>query len=396
MRNAGWMIGLLLIGQMAAGVDVTIEKQAEGKVSVNLADIRAQGEPGALFVQTLQGNLNRSGWFHVVAAGAGVSVSGTAGRDGSDRFRASGEVAWSGGRFRWDHSGDIGDVRRQAHLLADEMVRRVLGRRGMAASRIAMVGRVNGVTEIYISDADGGSMFRLTQDGTLSLTPKWEPTGKGLFYTGYLRGYPGVYHIDLERNRRRLVAGYPGLNTGAVVSPDGQHIALVLSRTGNPELYVKNLATERLVRLTYTPHAVEASPSWSPDGRQIVYVSDSTGMPQLYVIGVDRREPRRLTFRNRENVSPNWGPDGRIVHATRVGAGYQLAITDSSTGEMTQITDGPATHEEPTWAPNARHIACVQVENYRSRIVILDTMGDPPIPLHTLSGDWMTPNWSVW
>lgn len=400
LANHKKILTVLLLGAVCAkgAVDITIEKTPEGKVPVSMRALRTEGAAGRLFASTLRSNLQRSGWFRLVpeTGYAGVQIGGEAVSDRQDGVRTSVEVTWPGGGLSWRENSAESEIRRQAHLLADKIVEQVIGRPGMAASRIAMIGRIDGITEIYACDADGGSMLRLTRDGSLSLVPRWTPDGKGLYYTGYLRGYPGVYHLDLERNRRRLVAGFPGLNTGATVSPDGRHLALVLSRTGNPELYVMNLASEKLVRLTFTPYAVEASPSWSPDGRKIVYVSNTPGMPHLYIIGADasQRQPRRLTFRNRENVSPDWGPDGRIAFATRVGSGYQIAIINPDGSGMTQLTEGPASYEEPTWAPNGRHIACVKTENYRSSIVIIDTMGDDAVRLHDLPGDWFTPNWS--
>ncbi|NIY17521.1 MAG: biopolymer transporter Tol, partial [Nitrospinaceae bacterium] len=118
-----------------------------------------------------------------------------------------------------------------------------------------------------------------------------------VYYTSLVGGFPDVYRIDLQSRKRTRVARHPGLNTGGVVSPDGRKLALILSRDGNPELYVQQLPAGRLTRLTRTTHAAEASPSWSPDGSQIVYVADTSGSPQLYILSARGGQARRVTFR---------------------------------------------------------------------------------------------------
>ena len=163
---------------------------------------------------------------------------------------------------------------------------------------------------------------------------------------------------------------------------------------GNPELYIVELRSGRLTRLTKTRHAAEASPSWSPDGRLIVFVSDSSGSPQLYVASRSGGKHRRITFRGNENVSPDWGPGGKIVYSSRREGRYQICVVDPSSGETIQLTRDYVDHEDPSWAPDGRHIVYSRTVQYRSSLYILDTMGDPEIPLMSMRGDWYSPAWS--
>ena len=176
-------------------------------------------------------------------------------------------------------------------------------------------------------------------------------------------------------------------------------MALILSISGNPELYVLNLATGNLTRLTKTPQAVESSPTWSPDGNSIAYVSDATRSPQIYVINVGDKTPKRITFKGSENVAPDWGPDGRIAYCTKQG-GYQVAVYDPRSGRSDVITSGDP-HEDPSWAPDGRHIACSEGQQGRRRLVVLDCpapsldiVPDSPLTLFSNPGDWTAPDWS--
>ena len=385
---------LLLSSGICSAAPITIAKiPGAGKEGLTLAGLRGGGTMGQLFLGTLKGDLERSGWFRVEnGAFAAIKVGGNI--DGTDSaVRTSIEVTWPQGRFTWGESsqGRQG-VRQQAHRLSDEIVKRVLGRQGMAATRLVFVGKHDG-SDLYVCDADGYDLARLTQDRVSCLAPYWDPSATCIYYTTFLKGFPCIYRVPAAGGMRQPLAKFAGLNTGGAVSPDRSLMALVLSIAGNPELYVLNLNTRNLTRLTHTAQASEASPSWSPDGESIAYVSDSGGKPQIYTIQARVKTPRRLTFRGSENVAPDWGPDGRIAYCTRQGS-YQIAVLDPETGESQLLTSGPD-HEDPSWAPDARHIACSRAEGRgRASLYLLDTLGDAPVRLLTINGYWVSPDWS--
>ena len=389
----------VLPAMTGAEAQIRITKPAGEKISIHLGGLTADGdEASRLFMQTLQGNLNRSGWFTVTRAGqAEVSVLGSVQRR-RDQLRVEGRVMGGADRRQYmsnsyRHSAD--DARRLAHRMADDIVQAVTGHKGIASTRIVMVGVRDNAKELFISDADGGNFRQLTRDGNISVRPRWGPDGDQLTYTAYLRRFPDVFLVELSTGNRRAVANYSGLNAGGVISPDGQDLAVILSKDGNPELYVKNLRSGRLTRLTHTPRANEGSPSWSPDGREIVYVSDQAGRPQLYIISREGGSPRRITSRGTANVAPDWGPNGLIAFSSRVEGQYRIAIMDPQT-ERVRYLDVPdrADYEDPSWAPNGRHIVCGRREQFRSSIYVLDTMGDPPLRLTREGGDYYSPAWS--
>ena len=146
-------------------------------------------------------------------------------------------------------------------------------------------------------------------------------------------------------------------------------------------------------RLTNTRGVSEGSPSWSPDGQRIVYVSDASGTPQLYVISKNGGQPSRLTLRGSHNASPDWGANGLIAYQSQQGRGFQIAVIDPNTRQERIVTKFDASYEDPSWAPDGRHIAAGRVVNYRSDIYLLDTEGDAPVAL-TADGTWSSPAWT--
>ena len=374
---------------------ITVTKDAMSKPAVSLAEIRADGSPDAQkFLRVLRNDLNRSGWFQVTDnPNAGIRVGGSV--SGAAGISAALHVASPRGSGSWQRAGSSADVRAAAHAASDEIVRIATGRKGMASAPIIFVGKRGGGTDIYCCDADGEGVKKLTADGALCLSPTWLPGASGFLYTTFKRNFGEVFRADIAAGgiRPRPLATFPGLNNGAVASPDGRLAALVLSFTGNVELYVMNLQTRKLHRLTRTPHANEASPDWSPDGKTIAYVSDAGRSPQIHLLspgGVGRR----IVYNLQESVAPDWSSDGRIAFCGKSGGRYGIYVC-GPTGAWTCVSpnDG-ANYEDPSWAPDDRHIVATRTAGGRRSLVVLDSMGDPWVQLLTVDGEWYLADWA--
>ena len=230
-------------------------------------------------------------------------------------------------------------------------------------------------------------MRQVTKDRSIVVGPSWSPDAKNITYTSYKRGYPNVYLTG----RGKPISSHAGLNASGVISPDGKSLAVILSKDGNPELYIKSLRTGSLKRLTRTRKGNEATPSWSPDGNHIAYVSDSSGRPQVYIIPKNGGRAQRLSSSGTENVSPDWGKNGYITYCSRVGGRYRIAVAHPVNRSLKILETDWADYEDPSWAPDGRHIVCSRTSNYRSAIYLLDTLKDSPVALISGSGDWYSP-----
>jgi TolB protein len=369
---------------------IDISKQGEGKIAIDLSGYRTGSDAASrTFLSVLKADLNRSGYFTVTSGGGTVNVAGSC-VTGGNKVQADCQVYNAATRQRYlgkSYHTEPGDVRSMAHQVADEIVYAVTGNKGMASGKIALISNRTGRKEVYTCDMDGQNMRQITNDRSIAVGPRWTPDGKNLIYTSYKLGYPNVFMTG----RSKPIASYGGLNASGAISPDGGSMAVILSVSGNPELYIKNLRTGRLQRLTMTRRGNEASPCWSPDGNHIAYVSDTTGKPQIYIISKNGGQPQRLTTTGSENVSPDWGGNGYIVYCSRIGGRYQIAMANPTARTMRVLETDWADYEDPTWAPNGRHIVCSRTSGYRSSIYLLDTLKDSPVALISGSGDWYSP-----
>ena len=385
-----FLVGCSLLVAVSAGAQrAVVTKSGEGKIAINLSGYRTGSDTASkTFLSVLKTDLNRSGYFTVSSSGAGINVAGSA--TAGSQVKADVHVYQSASRKKLlgkTYTAAANSARGLAHKVADEIVFAVTGKKGMASGKIAMVGNRTGRKELYVCDMDGKNMRQITKDRSIVVGPGWSPDGKNLVYTSYKRGYPNVYMTG----RGKALSSYGGLNASGAISPDGRSMAVILSKSGNSELWVKSLRTGRAMRLTNTRRGNEASPCWSPDGKHIAYVSDSSGRPQVYIISKDGGKPQRLTSSGTENVAPDWGKNGYITFCTRVGGRYRVAIVNPKARSMRVLETDWADYEDPCWAPDGRHIVCSRTSNYRSSIYLLDTLKDSPVALVSGSGDWYSP-----
>lgn len=332
-------------------------------------------------------------------------------KDGLDYFLFA-EVAQSG-EGQWDIKAFLYDtesqkailaknlksssksLRRSAHILSDQIVKLLMGKRGIADTRIAFANDSTGKKEIYMVDYDGYNLTKLTRDNSISLLPRWSGDSSKIFYTTYRRKNPDVYYIDLKEGKIKPLIKSRGLNLIGGVSPDDKSLVLTLSRGDNPNIYIKDLESGALRRLT-DKYGVDGSPSFSPDGRYITFVSNRSGNPQIYIMNLATQETRRITKMNWTD-SPQWSPNGDwIVFAGRQASNHpiDIFITDITGSQVRQLTADAGWNEDPTWSPDGRFIAFTTTRAGKRQIYVMDADGSAPHLIANIRGNAFTPNWS--
>ena len=85
----------------------------------------------------------------------------------------------------------------------------------------------------------------------------------------YGQGDPRVYLLNLDNpGQREVVGNFPGMTFAPRFSPDGASVIMSLQRGGNSNIFVMNLGSKAITRLTDSA-AIDTSPSFSPDCQRI-------------------------------------------------------------------------------------------------------------------------------
>lgn len=304
-------------------------------------------------------------------------------------FRPSGsgngvnvEIVSGSGKFQETVTGT--SPRNALYRAADLAVAKTTGQPGFFAGKLAFVADRTGAKEVYISDLFLGGIKQVTNDRSDSVGPRWSPDGRNILYTSYYRsGFPDIFKIDTVTNRRVPFISVRGTNTGARFSPDGNRVAMVLSGSGNPEIYVSNAAGKQIRRLTRTD-AVQSSPTWSPDGSRLIFTSDRNGRPQLFTMRAAGGDMTRIPTNISGNCTePDWNPrDPNLVAFTAaVGGRFAVAVYDFSKRQSRFLTQGSGDAVAPCWTSDGRHLVYTARTSSTSRLMLLDTHTGKSTPL---------------
>ena len=144
--------------------------------------------------------------------------------------------------------------------------------------------------QLIVADADGENPHVVMQSREPLMSPSWSPDGTSLAYVSFEDRLPTMYVQTLKTGERHVVSAHAGVNQAPAWSPDSKKMALVLStRDGNLDIYVLDLATQQLTRITDDP-GIDTEPQWSKDGQSLYFTSDRAGGPQIYKVGLARRQ----------------------------------------------------------------------------------------------------------
>ena len=156
--------------------------------------------------------------------------------------------------------------------------------------------------DLFVSNDDGSRRRRLTQNTTaLDEDPRWSPDGTKIVFTRYMdktqqQTRAELFIINADGRNLQRITNNNFLDNTPSWSPDGRQIAFSSGRSGVWEVYVIELATRAVRQLTDN---LSSTPSWSPDGRQIVFerfidIANGITPKTIYVMDADGQHQRRI------------------------------------------------------------------------------------------------------
>src|SRR3546814_6332662 len=96
------------------------------------------------------------------------------------------------------------------------------------------------------------------------ISPALSPVGKLLAYVSFETGKPVVYVQTLSSGQRVPLANFKGNNSAPAWSPNGQNLAIVLSRDSISQIYTINADGSGLRRVMRSP-MIDTEPQYSSE-----------------------------------------------------------------------------------------------------------------------------------
>ncbi len=131
-----------------------------------------------------------------------------------------------------------------------------------------------------------------------------------------------IYIMNADGTNKRRLTFHSDNDQSPSFSPDGSQIVFASDRDGEDssassntkgiqrrtsDIYVMNADGSQLRRLTFTP-ANDYSPSWSSDGQRIAFVSERNGNPRIFVMTADGTQSASVTWGPEVDLAPQWMP----------------------------------------------------------------------------------------
>ena len=240
--------------------------------------------------------------------------------------------------------------------------------------QIAFLSHSNGiVAELAVCDLGRHTTRTLSMSVPAGNFPlSWDWNGKTLvFLGGDALGWGAdqrPFLVEPSGRRLRPLAGdSPWYYDGAVLSPDGSKLAMLLQRKDPngrepEELGVLDLRTRKLTRVAGSAQVAEIDAvSWSPDGTRLVlsaYRQNEHG--GLYVVDVASKRLAPLLVHGAGARAPAWSPDGRVVAFVRGGPrSSSIWLLDLGTGATRRLTAG-GVDVSPAWTPDGKALVFVR------------------------------------
>jgi WD40-like Beta Propeller Repeat len=178
-------------------------------------------------------------------------------------------------------------------------------------------------SEIYVANADGSGLTRLTDNQWTDDLVRWTPDGTLLSFRSNRGKNDSLYTMRPDGTNVQQITPDTwsadshdwSQSTGSLVFSveDGQHATRGCS---DNEIYL--LGRDGVISSLTHDEWYDQSPRWSPDGSRIAYaVSDQSDYAwEIFTMNADGSDQRRITDYPGYDMGPLWSPDGTMIAFT--------------------------------------------------------------------------------
>jgi TolB protein len=288
------------------------------------------------------------------------------------------------------YSATPSEWKRVVHRLADDIVLWVTGEKGIMSSRVIFVAGSQRHKDIYLGDIDGNGVRRLTQHNQIVVSPSVSPNGKYLAFTSYKQGKPNLYVMDLEQNKEIWVDKEDGIKVGATWI-DKRTLAYSHTSGRYSTIYSLNAETKEQ-KVLLRKEGIVLSPAFSPDGSKMVFVSDMYGGVNIFVKEIATDDVKRLSYSGSYNTSPTFSPKGDLIaFVSRTGPdNFEICTMKPDGSNARVLTDG-GINDSPHFSPCGRYILYSSLKGGKTSLHVMLLNGDNNRALKFTGGEESQP-----
>jgi Tol biopolymer transport system component/uncharacterized CHY-type Zn-finger protein len=247
---------------------------------------------------------------------------------------------------------------------------------GLGTNQLLYASDDSGYWSIYVRDIDSDEEVLLLGGGSNNNSaPVWSPDGTQIAFHSQRNDNWDIYVMDADGNNVRRLTTHENGDLFPTWSPDGTQLAFHSTRNGNYDLYSIDIASGDLRQLT-SDSALEASPSWSPDGRYLVYEAKYSGNSDIYLLDLTDLSRQELVSRAGNDEGAAWSPDGtKIAFGSEQSGQYEIFIINIDGSGLLQLTSNNVNDVFPVWSPDGSQIVYESWQDGKIKLFIMNADG---------------------
>jgi Tol biopolymer transport system component len=236
-------------------------------------------------------------------------------------------------------------------------------------------------SEIFIMNADGTDVRRMTDNASSDERPNWSPDGSHLLFNSNRGENWDIYLMDVETGAIERLTFHEKEDLRASFMPDGRRIVFDSDRTGNDDIFImeRDSGEASMVQLT-SDEGFDGYPEPSPDGRSIAYTSGSGGNKNIWLMDTDGGHKRQLTEDPGMDQAARFSPDGGLItfFSNRDGGHSEIYVMNADGSRKRRLTFALGFDFMPSFSPDGKLIAYDSQQNGRRAIYLMNADGSNP------------------
>jgi WD40 repeat protein len=235
---------------------------------------------------------------------------------------------------------------------------------GACWAEIAYVGAFGSGLALYVVD-ESQATTRLVTTGPVDTAPAWSPDGARIAFARWIGDAPDIFVVNADGTHLVRLTDNPGQDFGPSWSPDGALIAFLSERDGTLSVYVMDADGANQRPFPGLPEGV-SSLDWSPSGDRIVFDRIVDYEYKLFILDVLTGEVRELV--GASGSKPRWSPDGQWI---AFAGEAQIGIVHPDGSGLRWLTTQAGRSAHPTWSPDGMRVAYQSDDLGRDMICIV-------------------------
>lgn len=203
--------------------------------------------------------------------------------------------------------------------------------------------------DIFVMDADGSDVQRLTATSDDDTDPAFSPDGSKIVFSRADVGQQ-LWVMNADGSGQQQLHTSASLDADPAWSPDGTKIAFSGYLNGDYEVDVMNANGSGATQLT-SGAGWNYDPDWSPDGSAIAFTTDRNGITQIFTVGPGGGTETPVTTTG-DSFGAAWAPDGTRIAFASIRQGSDVyTIKPDGTDETAVTSPGGESESYPSWQP---------------------------------------------